>query len=139
MQISEESHSEISKELINRVKSAKNVNELLNFSKDPQFNKQLASTIIKVLFNWISAEKVNINTIISDRRYMKICDTLEISVNPSDQLSNTKVLPKKEMEEVEKSESSINELLQTVTNKNEIEKLSVPQMVNVSQNDYQHK
>lgn len=129
MQISQESSADIRKELNDRINSAKNVNELLNVTKDPEFDKQLASAIIHVLFNWISTDKVKINDIVNDRRYIKICDTLEISVTPGDPVSKTKLL--KGIKENTSAESSLYELLQVVTNTSEIEKLSAPQMINV--------
>lgn len=131
MQISKENETEISKELSERINSAKNVDDLLNVSNDPKFDKQLASSVVHNLYNWITAEKVNIDNIVNDKRYIKICNTLEISVNPPNHLSNTKVLKTIGINEKPNSESSLYDLLQTVTNKDEIEKLSIPQMIKV--------
>lgn len=123
---STESVSDKNKELDDKIKSSEDLNELLNFSKHAEFNKHNASTVIYVLYNWITNHRVKVSQVQDDKRYSKVCNMLGINKGISDQLLSVKN---------EKStifSSSSYEVLQAETEKKEIEKLNVFETIKVT-------
>ncbi|XP_014216202.1 uncharacterized protein LOC106644989 [Copidosoma floridanum] len=78
----ENAESDKIKELNERVRAAQTVDEILAVTDDPEFNKQNAATIIPILYNWISDDKVKISDLQTNNKFWKAFNKLSTYKRP---------------------------------------------------------
>ncbi|XP_008204920.1 FAST kinase domain-containing protein 4 isoform X1 [Nasonia vitripennis] len=109
--------------LNDRINAATTVDEVLSTVENPEFNSQNAYSVVYVLCNWVTAGKIKMDEIQTDKRYLKICSMLGIK-------TNTAVVNRKQDED-DNYNSAVYGLLQTEKTKKQIERFNVYEIITV--------
>lgn len=106
-----------------RINAATTVDEVLSTADHPEFNSRNAYSVVYVLCNWVTAGKIKMVEIQTDKRYLKICNMLGIK-------TNTAIVNRKQDED-DSYNSAMYGLLQTEKTKKQIERFNVHEMITV--------